>query len=898
MKLTTIITVLLLALAFVPATMAAGGDYMDFLSFGFAKRFLCFLNEDCTLNSLTVKNLTIDNGTVNFINKTVININVTGEMIIDGSLEVDNITVKRINAGFYDWTIKAGDSQRYMDFNGSDLNLNESELNQTIDERTATITYNATTIETLAGTPEGDVESIKGIKDGNVYNVTESPGANPLIIVINFTGVDSFSEIVMREIYSAGSGHNIKIGIETCATGEYEEEFQPDITGMDNFAIRVETVVDPFNHLCGGNVSIRLRHDENGNPSHEFSLDFLVIQSGPTTMVSEEVDPLAFHRSGDVVMQGNSNLGGFNLTETSISASDVDRDIPSDCPADNYIYAYGDNLSTVFCRLDKTNSTSDIWRAISNQTWIDSFTIPILPDTQKYSESFPEIFTNQTKWIVENEISLNIKFAIHEGDLVQDAGNITQWDRANASMTVLDNASMCYSTLAGNHDCLGTDCTNYTLYFPLSRFSGMDCFGGSFDGTALYMYFTLNLDNEDFVFISLSKSPNATVLNWADEVLSNFSNHTGIVPTHDYLYDNNGSRTPAGEEIFINLTNNENFFAVFSGHEHRGADGDDGEAMRVDLNDGGKPVYQMVINYQEFPNGGNGFLRLFTITPKTQSYNMRTYSTLIDAFRRRFKSEFPLDNYALSQFYASEGITAGGKICDGDGNCIPDPLAVDNIYIYNTSKLTFNETKLNITTNASIDLRVEINFLTNILNSVYAAIGNVLNITTPFGGSGGNITGTFDNLIIRPCGVGQILEYSAKGWVCGIDSVGSGGGAGLWKIKDNMVSINTTVSEGIFKLNASLGCGNITGAVSNLCTLLPGGGSGGLWTVKGDVLNINATATGGVEIVNATTFTTNFRINITDDNISGVVKLSMKNSSWGIWENETHIIFGYIEGLD
>ncbi len=219
--------------------------------------------------------------------------------------------------GIYDWIIKLGDSKRYLDFNGTDLNYNETELNDSIDKRTRTITYNATSIETRAGTPEGDVESIQGIKDGNVYNVTEAAGANPLIIVINFTGVESFSEIVMREIYSAGSGHNIKIGIETCATGEYEEEFQPDITGMDNFAIRVETVVDPLNHLCGDKVSIRLRHVENGNPSHIFSLDFLVIQSGPTTMVSEEADPLSFHRSGDVVMQGSANWGGFNLSDVS-----------------------------------------------------------------------------------------------------------------------------------------------------------------------------------------------------------------------------------------------------------------------------------------------------------------------------------------------------------------------------------------------------------------------------------------------------------------------------------------------------------------------------------------------------------------------------------------------------
>ncbi len=281
--------------------------YWDFVTIGQGDNRWCKLSGTCTIDNLIVKNLTIDNGTVNFINTTVININVTGDFITSG-----NVTAIKF-FGIYDWIIKLGLSRFYLDFNGTDLEFNETTLNATIKDLTRTITYNATNIETRAGTPEGDVESIKGIKDGNVYNVTEATGSNPLVIVINFTGVVSFSEIVMREKYSAGSGHHIKIGIETCATGEYEEEFQPDITGMDDFAIRVETVVDPFNHLCGDNVSIRLSHDENGNPSHIFSLDFLVIQSGPTTMVSEEVDPLSLHTSGDVKPTGNFNWNDKDL---------------------------------------------------------------------------------------------------------------------------------------------------------------------------------------------------------------------------------------------------------------------------------------------------------------------------------------------------------------------------------------------------------------------------------------------------------------------------------------------------------------------------------------------------------------------------------------------------------
>lgn len=34
-----------------------------------------------------------------------------------------------------------------------------------------------------------------------------------------------------------------------------------------------------------------------------------------------------------------------------------------------------------------------------------SFTIAVLPDTQNYSEKFPEIFLAQTRWIVEQNLS-------------------------------------------------------------------------------------------------------------------------------------------------------------------------------------------------------------------------------------------------------------------------------------------------------------------------------------------------------------------------------------------------------------------------------------------------------------------------------------------------------------
>ena len=97
-----------------------------------------------------------------------------------------------------------------------------------------------------------------------------------------------------------------------------------------------------------------------------------------------------------------------------------------------------------------------------------NFSIVVLPDTQHYSECYPGIFTNQTQWIVDNQDRLNIKFVIHEGDIVEDADNDTQWMSANKSMSVLDG-KIPYGILPGNHDenvTLGCTPPNTKSIFP------------------------------------------------------------------------------------------------------------------------------------------------------------------------------------------------------------------------------------------------------------------------------------------------------------------------------------------------------------------------------------------------------------------------------------------------
>ena len=79
-----------------------------------------------------------------------------------------------------------------------------------------------------------------------------------------------------------------------------------------------------------------------------------------------------------------------------------------------------------------------------------AFTIIVLPDTQYYTVYHPDIFLNQTRWIVANKQALNIIHVIHLGDLVEHYESASEWQTAKQSM----ESVTIYDTTAptGNYD--------------------------------------------------------------------------------------------------------------------------------------------------------------------------------------------------------------------------------------------------------------------------------------------------------------------------------------------------------------------------------------------------------------------------------------------------------------
>jgi hypothetical protein len=276
-----------------------------------------------------------------------------------------------------------------------------------------------------------------------------------------------------------------------------------------------------------------------------------------------------------------------------------------------------------------------------------TFTIIVLPDTQFYSQSYPAIFTNQTQWIVNNVAGMNVSFVLHEGDIV-NSDIAAQWINANGSMSLL-NGYVPWAVLPGNHD--GTDVggpsenlINYNTYFPYSRFSSETWYGDAYNDINTNSFVLFSGGGDDYIIFNFQYHPSDAVLAWANTTLAAWPNRRAIVVTHDYL-NTGGTRTTEGNHIWNNFVapHADQIFLVLCGHMHSASTS---EARRQDTVNG-YVVYQLLADYQERPNGGNGWLRILQFHPAEDKIYVKTYSPYLNSYETDEDSQFILD-YEMS----------------------------------------------------------------------------------------------------------------------------------------------------------------------------------------------------------------------------------------------------------
>jgi hypothetical protein len=284
-----------------------------------------------------------------------------------------------------------------------------------------------------------------------------------------------------------------------------------------------------------------------------------------------------------------------------------------------------------------------------------SFTLIPIPDTQYYTQLNNGIFEAQTQWIASQIEARNIFFASHEGDIVENWDNLAQWTVASTAMATLD-AVLPYGINLGNHDMSATRATElYNQHFGPWRFADKSWHKGSFpEGTNNNSYQIVSEAGMDFLFLNLEFCPTSSVIQWANGVLAAHPNVRAIVTTHGYL-DSAGNRNigaPSGG--CVGTTNNTQYmwdqliypnpqiFLVLAGHTL-------GESRRTDLNIAGKPVHQVLADYQGRTNGGNGWLRIMTFKPGEDRIYVETYSPTLNQFETDANSKFTL-SYDMDEY--------------------------------------------------------------------------------------------------------------------------------------------------------------------------------------------------------------------------------------------------------
>ena len=292
-----------------------------------------------------------------------------------------------------------------------------------------------------------------------------------------------------------------------------------------------------------------------------------------------------------------------------------------------------------------------------SQTPADRFTIVALPDTQFYSKTYPSIFTAQTQWIVNNRQAMNIQLVLGLGDIVDAAGQTYQWNNATAAVDLMDG-HVDYMMAIGNHDYDQNDpsqrrATAFNKYFGPARYSGKSWYRGNYPpGSNENFYGTFVIGGRAYLVMALELFPRNATLQWAESVVAANPDKDVIIFTHAYIYYDNFRFGPCdswnnvrmglgadnnGEAMWAKFFSKyKNIVMVLNGHVANG----DGVGRRQDLGVNGNLVNQMLSDYQSYPNGGGGYLRILTVTPSQNTVEVKTYSPWSNTYKTDSQNQF------------------------------------------------------------------------------------------------------------------------------------------------------------------------------------------------------------------------------------------------------------------
>jgi hypothetical protein len=246
------------------------------------------------------------------------------------------------------------------------------------------------------------------------------------------------------------------------------------------------------------------------------------------------------------------------------------------------------------------------------------FTIAVLPDTQGYYKPGYVGFAKQIKWLLAHAADKNIVFVSHLGDVIDgyQGSGPAQWAKAlNILKPLLAQDWLPFSIVRGNHEVYG----EFLQKLPLSLMQSKPWFVAA-SPSGLCQAQKFQVEKAWFLHIGFQVWPVAADLQWANELLKQPSvqGMPVIVSAHHYLDgDHKGS---TGSWLWNDFVKNHPLvFMVLCGHVA-------GEDAQVEYNAAGRPVYEMLSDYQRRDFGGNGLMRLVTVDPVKNTIDVKTFS--------------------------------------------------------------------------------------------------------------------------------------------------------------------------------------------------------------------------------------------------------------------------------
>ena len=278
----------------------------------------------------------------------------------------------------------------------------------------------------------------------------------------------------------------------------------------------------------------------------------------------------------------------------------------------------------------------------------NSWSIAVLPDTQYYSIEHKKYFLDQTNWLAKNYQKFNIKFVAHVGD-VTDENSVEEWKFAQKAFAPLDKVNLPYGFCIGNHDmsdggwCFDRS-TLANVFFPLEHWKTISTFKGGMVKRQIAdnSFHLLNAEGQKYLIMFLEFGPRDKVLRWASKIVRKYNKRKVIIVTHTYLNNdnnrinksiNNHLYTPQnyavgnanegvndGQQMWEKfISQHKNIQLVLCGHI-------DPFAYLKSKGNAKNIVHQMMVDYQDWDKGGEGFMRLLQFSNKGDKLCVQDFS--------------------------------------------------------------------------------------------------------------------------------------------------------------------------------------------------------------------------------------------------------------------------------